>query len=295
MARIILSGGSGFVGLPTLSKLLKANHKVLAVSRQSPTINHVNLDWVQTDLSDIDAVSAVCKKNIADILIHLAWQDIPDFALNPCQKNLIMSQNLITQAVEKSKVGRVIITGSCFEYNRRQGACKEDQISQPLDHFTWSKLALLAWTKMFAKSNNFELAWMRVFYAYGPGQRKQSLIPSLISSIKAGQTPKIITPNACNDFINIDDVASALEAAASTASIDGVYNIGSGEPVSIYEICRIVDRAVTGTTKTADSVLKNAAGSSGVNFWADTKRIHHALNWSARTPLFNGIHEICNT
>lgn len=295
MAQIIITGASGFIGLPTVKTLLNAGHKVSALSRKQPDITHDNFAWRETDLMDNQAVISSMQQDKADVLMHLAWQGIPDFSLDQCQHNLLMSQNVIEHAVETARVKRVIVTGSCFEYNRQQGVCDEDQITEPRDHFTWSKLALLEWVKMFAQKNDVELGWMRVFYAYGLGQREQSLIPSLIASIKAGQTPDIRTPTARNDFVHVNDVATALNAAVTADAIDGIYNIGTGQSVSIYDICCVVDHAITGTTETAEAVLNNATGSSDVDFWANASTIKTALNWTTTTSLNDGIGEMCSS
>lgn len=294
MAHFIITGASGFIGLPTVKILLAEGNSVTALSRRRGSIEHEQLNWIETDLSNSLSIAQALDNIKADALVHLAWQGIPDFSLPICQRNLTMGQDIITKAVEISDVQRVVVTGSCFEYNRQKGACSEQDRGSARDHFTWSKLALLEWAQMFTAKHDIELGWMRIFYAYGPNQRAQSLIPSLISSIRNNQIPDIRTPSARNDFVYVDDVARAVLAATKAPSLNGIYNIGSGQTVSIYDICRIVNETISGSTNIADSVLANATQNSETNFWADLKNTNTDLNWSARTSLALGICEMCN-
>ena len=292
MARILFTGASGFIGEPTLRLLLDAGHVVTALSRHRPNLEHPALAWVECDLVADTALPASIAEVSPDVLMHLAWQGIPDFSLEMCQRNLVMSQNIITTALDAG-VKRVLVTGSCFEYNRVSGCCHEGDHSLPRDHFTWSKLALLEWLKMQAEKAKVDWGWMRVFYAYGPRQREASLIPALIKAISKGETPDIRTPTARNDFVFVDDVAKGLVAAVGAAKLNGIYNLGRGASMSIHDICVAVDQHLTGARERADAVLANATAPSDVNFWAHAEKSKTELGWVATTALSDGIAQTC--
>ena len=293
MARVLLTGASGFIGKPTLRLLLDAGHEVTALSRRHPNVYHSALSWIECDLAADKPLPTSIAESTLDVLIHLAWQGIPDFSLAMCQQNLVMSQNIITSAFDAG-VKRVVVTGSCFEYNRVSGSCHEDDFSVPRDHFTWSKLALLDWLAMQAEKAGVDWGWMRVFYAYGPRQREASLIPALINAIGKGETPNIRTPTARNDFVFVDDVADAIVAAVAAAKLNGIYNLGTGASVSIHDICVAVNQHLTGAREQADALLTNATALSDVDFWAHAEKSRTELGWVATTALADGIAQTCD-
>ena len=76
--------------------------------------------------------------------------------------------------------------------------------------FSLSKNLLKDWIFEYYKHSNVKIAWVRIFYIYGTGQRS-TLIPSLIDAKIKKKKIKIKTPNDFCDFIHVDDVVSFLK------------------------------------------------------------------------------------
>ena len=83
---------------------------------------------------------------------------------------------------------------------------------------------------------------MRPFYIYGKNQRKGSLIPKLILSIK--KKKKIILQNAfnSNDYINVKDVSMVIKKILLTKPKTGIYNIGYGKAFSVIKVIKILEK-----------------------------------------------------
>ena len=145
-----------------------------------------------------------------DAIVHLAWQGIPDFSDKMCQLNFYNTINLIDIVTELDSVKKIIISGSCFEYDNPQDDCGEGFKTSAHDFFSWSKLSIKEYLKLVCQRKNIQWYWPRIFYVYGPHQRAQSLIPTLIDNIHAGRAPQINTPFNANDFVYVDDVVEAL-------------------------------------------------------------------------------------
>ena len=97
------------------------------------------------------------------------------------------------------KEKKIIVSGSCWEYGKNQGSCVEG-FDQLIDsYFSWSKKSLYNFINYSCEKKSISLIWLRIFYVYGPGQKKFSLIPSLTDSIlkkkKIIITRKINTSN----------------------------------------------------------------------------------------------------
>lgn len=293
--RVLLTGATGFIGAPLLKMLNKEGHEVLVLSRSADLKKHKNILWVQCDLSSPKTYSSEVSFFLPEVLIHLAWQDIPNFSLDKSRINLDNSINLISLLVDLNCCKKIIVSGSCFELNQIQGECLETSIVEAKDNFTWAKTSLHSWLNMMSKERNFELMWMRIFYVYGPKQRLGSLIPSILSSLKNGKKPKILTPKNSNDFIFIDDVINAIEKALLVENASMIYNLGSGSSSSILEVCRIAEKIVLGTSTITEKIdLDTYQSISNVNFWSNNTNSKKYLDWHPQTKLEDGIKQTWN-
>mgnify|MGYP001987479288 CR=1 FL=1 len=98
-----------------------------------------------------------------------------------------------------------------------------------------------------SSKKQIELGWMRIFYVYGPRQRPASLVPSILAHLQNGKLPKLLTPKNENDFVFVQDVASAFSNAVSKPIPSGIYHIGAGVSTSVLEICRQAEQIVLGS------------------------------------------------
>ena len=86
--RVLITGASGFIGFPLSNKLSELGFKVLAIGRSIPVNSHKSISWIKSDLNSVETYQDKISAFKPEVLIHLAWQDIPDFSLvvgNPCK------------------------------------------------------------------------------------------------------------------------------------------------------------------------------------------------------------------
>jgi len=289
--KVLVTGASGFIGLPIVQCLQKQGNKVLALSRSEPTRTTASsVTWLQADLTSPETYQVAIKEFAPQVLIHLAWQGIPDFSFDVSRNNLNQSLELLSFVIGLSSCEKVLVSGSCWESNIDKGECLETIIGDAKDHFTWAKIALYSWLNMMCKKKDIQLSWMRVFYVYGPRQKTKSLIPTILMKLKYGHLPDLQTPNNANDFVYIDDVADAFAKASSVNNKSGVYNLGSGKSTKVLEVCRIAEKIVLGTdTLTKDMENKYKDSNSDVDFWASASKANKILGWQPKISLEEGI------
>jgi nucleoside-diphosphate-sugar epimerase len=146
------------------------------------------------------------------------------------------------------------------------------------------------WLEVECKKEDIKLGWMRIFYVYGPRQRSDSLIPSILNNLQNGKLPHIRTPKNSNDFVFIDDVIEAFSNAISIQYPSGIYNLGSGISTSILEVCRKAEMIVMGSDILSQQLNEEAVDTSAnIDFWANCTRAEKYLNWQSSTNIEEGI------
>ncbi len=186
-----------------------------------------------------DSYAAELKQFKPECCIHLAWGGLPDYSMENCRLNLIAGIKLF-EALGQVGCSKIFGLGTCWEYGKHIGVAKEDNQGIEPNLFATFKTAL----QMIGQSNflatESKFIWGRPFFVYGPGQRPASLIPTCYRSLKHGAALKITNPQATNDFIHVADVATAIIALVEANDVAGIYNIGSGHPIAVWEVVNLI-------------------------------------------------------
>ena len=80
---ILITGGTGFIGKPVIQKLITNNDfNIKALTRQHPSTleNHENLEWIQAEFGNLQSIKNKINNFKPEVIIHLAWDGIPDFS-----------------------------------------------------------------------------------------------------------------------------------------------------------------------------------------------------------------------
>ena len=137
--RIFITGSSGFIGKNLLNKLFNSNHEIL-ISYNKTNIKFPNCHVVKYNIGD--RINSKIKSFEPEILIHLAWENIPDFSYS--QSIINMEKNILfLNAISEIKtLKKIIVTGSSLEYGSFNGKCKENFLSNPNSYFSFAKKSI---------------------------------------------------------------------------------------------------------------------------------------------------------
>lgn len=282
--RVLLTGASGFLGRPALGALTSRGHEVLALSRQpAPNGLSERVRWHASDLNAPDSYRSAVSDFAPQAALHLAWEGIPDFGLPMCLRNL-QTGVLLGEILFRAGCRHLAVSGSCWEYGKVSGRIAEGCRPLTPGIFAASKTSQRMLLESLATAAGATLAWGRVFYPYGPGQKASSLAPTLCRAVISGERPALMTPAVVNDFLYVDDTAEALVLLAETP-VSGIFNIGSGVGTPVGALADMLLRlggrpAEFGPACRADG---EAAG-----FFADVSALE-AIGWRPRTRLEVGL------
>ncbi|MBT8579332.1 NAD(P)-dependent oxidoreductase [Polynucleobacter paneuropaeus] len=293
--KILITGGTGFVGKPVLSLLEKSDHDVLVLTRKSHSDVRQNnrVNFIVANLADPQSYKEHVANFEPEVIVHLAWDGIPDYSTEVSLNNLKNSIELISFCLRIKSCKKIIVSGSCFEIPNPAGEIIENNQFGVKDSFTWAKYSLYLWLKQACEKAEIDFLWLRLFYVYGPGQRMGSIIPAILNSLKLnGDLPNIKTPQNQNDFVYVDDVATMINAAIQKKVPSGIFNVGSGYATSVIDICKISEMLVMGADKLSINIAEGQGlnpGNASVNFWANIDKSSTAFEWAPATKISEGI------
>jgi UDP-glucose 4-epimerase len=199
----------------------------------------------------------------------------------------------LMEAMRDVGVSRVILASSGTVYgNQPVQPVSEVAVPNPRSPYAVSKLAAEYYVKSIGSLWGIETVCLRIFNAYGPGQNLPGVhapvIPGFLN--QAWQNGTIVIHgdgNQTRDFVYIDDVVSAMAAAATAEDVNqSILNVGSGSEISIQELVHEV-LEVTGGNPEVISNPRNEGGLS--RLCADISEAREKLNYRPTMPLAEGL------
>ncbi len=235
--KILLTGGTGFIGRHVVRELLAAGHQVFALARQKPMAAEPGIVWILGDLAD----ASLEDHAPYDVLVHLAAHGVvgPASWEDCFRVNVTDSLRLLEASLECS-VQKLVIGGSCFEYGRsgeRLANIPVDAPLEPVGAYSASKAAFGIAAAALARSQKKTMVLLRLFHVFGEGEAPSRFWPSLRRAALAGEDFPMTAGEQIRDFIPVENVARVVsEAVERNDLVSGeplMENVGTGQPQSL--------------------------------------------------------------
>ena len=262
----------------------------MGISRKSPTDSKQLCGVVHVSYQMGDALPVSVVNFSPEVMVHLAWDGIPDFSAKTCVANVATQIKFLAEAEKLSCLRKILVAGSCSEYGTHSGLCNEAERKPPGSYFSWAKQTLGEYFSIFCREKNIKLLWFRIFYVYGPGQRSAALIPTLLEALRAGKNADIRNLNAANDFIFVDDVVDAFLRGVEQVGTEGILNLGSGRLSKVNEVSKITEQLSSQNMKHSENLIAELSSQerqSGMA--ADINNAKLTIAWVPKVSLAEGI------
>jgi nucleoside-diphosphate-sugar epimerase len=238
--RIAVTGATGFIGRHLVRALLDRGHSVLAVARNPANIS--KFTWhsqVKLIICDVYACELSCAQQIAecDAVIHLVWAGLPNYAeLFHIDVNYPKDYSFLKTLIELG-AKQLLVTGTCLEYGMKNGCLDESIPAEPTTPYGTAKDFLRRSLQALSEKHCFRLQWARLFYMYGSGQNRQSLMALLLEAIQR-KDPEFNMSGGeqLRDFLPVTEVAELLVSLVENTRASGIFNICSGKPISVRNL-----------------------------------------------------------
>jgi nucleoside-diphosphate-sugar epimerase len=293
--RSLVTGASGHLGAALVRTLLERGHEVSALvppgselRQLAPLASRVRI--IFGDLSDLHSSADEIIDAAPQVVYHLAWFGVTaEHRNDPNQVTINVAGTMALYDIAKTAGCECFVgVGSQAEYGPYDGVLSEDTPTRPVTAYGVCKLCCGLLLQKLCELSKTRCVWVRLLASYGPGDDPRRMIPSVISTLLSGQIPALTMGEQRTDYLYVDDAAAAIESLAATPGAGGVYNLSSGQSLSVRRIVEQIRDLI-------DPALPLGFGQvpyrhdQVMNLAADISRIRSATGWSPTTTLHEGL------
>ncbi len=293
----LITGAAGFLGSSIANQLAREGHQVRGIddlSTGDPQALSADVHFTRGDVNDRPKLWTLLQE--VDCVYHLAARvSVPESILYPREYNAVNVGGTVSlmEAMRDVGVKRVVFASSGAIYgNQDIQPLMEGQTPRPASPYAVSKLAAEYYIRTIGSLWGIETVCLRIFNAYGPGQHMPASNPPVVpyflrQAVRNGTLVINGDGNQTRDYVYVDDVVSAMVAAATAPNLNGmVINIGSGEETSIRSLANLVLKVTGSQTNT----IYNAQTSGGVSrLCANISLAAQKLNYAPSVSLEDGL------
>ncbi len=296
MAKILVTGGAGFIGSNLVDKLISEGHELVVLDNlSSGRKDYVNN---KAKLYKIDIRSAkiakIFKREQFDFVYHLAAQiDVRVSVANPQLDNdinVVGALNILENC-RLQKVKKIIFssTGGAIYGEAEEIPTTEYAPTYPLSPYGINKLTFEKYLNYYYQVYGLNYTILRFANVYGPRQFKggeAGVIAIFIDNAVKGLESKMFGDGQqTRDFVCVPDVVEAL-SAAKEIDCRGEMNISTGQESSLLDIISGIEAALGEKIKVKEEPAK--AGEQRRSCLSH-QRAKDVLNWEPKIDLKTGI------
>jgi UDP-glucose 4-epimerase len=292
-ARVLVTGGAGFIGSHMVDALLARGAHVVVVDNLL-TGRRENLNpqatFYEMNLAD-PAISEVMERERPDIVYHLAFYVlVPKSVEDPLLDMDILAGTIhLLQGAKRFGVGRMIIGSSGFVYgNAATLPCTEECPIDPVSPYVVSKHAVENYTRFYHRAYGLPYVILRYAAIYGPRQRTGAMADYIRKLASDQQAEMWGDGTKTRDYVFIEDVVDAnLKALGVPGNLPNpVFNIGTGVETTLNDLYARIARILGKEPKPI--YYPDRAGEQ-FRYSLDITKARRELGWQPRYSLGDGL------
>ena len=312
MKKIIITGGSGFIGSNLVNHFLNKNYFVINIDKLSYSgssfsinaLNKKNYVFFKFDINKKEKFTKILKKYTPSIVFNLAAETHVDRSIDGPEPFIHSNINGVFNLLEsirsyikisKKKIKLIHVStdevyGDILDKSKR---ADENYPYQPSSPYAASKASADHLVKSYVRTYNFPAIISNCSNNYGPKQFPEKLIPKLIFNI-INNKPLPIYGKGLNsrEWIYVEDHCRALEVLSLKGKIGENYNIGTNNNLTNIQltnlIIKIMKKKLPKIHKIKINFVKDRPGHD-IRYALNSKKIQNKLKWRSITDIEDGL------
>ena len=301
MKKILVCGGSGFIGLNVVKFFKNKNYKIVATYKTKRPKKRYGVTWIKADLTS--------QKNIKKVMRNcntvLQCAGITSGAKNMLSKpftlmgdNVIMNTLLIKEAVQ-NKIKHFVFLSCSVMYHHSNKKLKEidydprRKLHKVYEGMALTKVYIENMCKFYAERSNTKFSVLRHSNIYGPYDKFENInahfMSSMISRSKYASKKLIVWGEGKEkrDFLYIEDLCLAIKNIMNKQNIKfDLVNVSYGKAFSVKNI---VEKIKVIMNKGYNILFDEKKPSIKINILIDNSKMFRKYNWKPKVSIDNGI------
>lgn len=306
MARILVTGGAGFIGSHLVDRLLETGNHVTVVdnfndfydaaikrANVSAHLDRSDFELVEADISDAQAIDELFARSKFDAIVHLAARAGVRPSLErpfDYEQTNVRGTYVLLEAAKRYDVERFIFGSSSSVYgvNSSVPFSENDTVAQPISPYAATKIAGEAACHVYSHLFGIRVVCLRFFTVYGARQRPDLAIHKFARLITEGRAIPVFGDGATRrDYTYIDDIISGVVGALNyDQSQFEIINLGESATTKLGKLIELLEHALD-----RQAVIDRQPPQPGdvpVTF-ADISKARRLLGYDPQTKIEAGI------
>jgi nucleoside-diphosphate-sugar epimerase len=291
MSRVLVVGGTGFLGENLCRRFVETGHDVHSLSRGDAQSPIDGVTYSHADLADGAAVKAALRQSAFDYVVNCGGKvdhrPLSGGGLEVVGAHLTGLLNILL-TIDRAAVRRFVQVGSSDVYGSLAAPQSESNRELPFSPYSFSKAAADYLIQTLWRAEQFPGVSVRLFLIYGPGQNRERFIPQIIEGCLQGRHFKVSPGLQLRDFCYVSDAVDAISLCFDNNAVNGeTLNLASGVGVTIREVVAKIQKIAQGGHPEFGALPYRAG--ENLALVADVEKIERLLGWQPKVSLDEGL------
>ncbi len=295
--RILVTGGSGFIGSHLTRRLVGAGADVAVLTKYNSVIDNIRIAdlWdrvrvIEADLRNLDSLLQI-RDFSPQLVFHLAaYNHVGDSFIHVGEAMDVNGKGTANLAQALDTYERLVYVSTSEVYgSQRQVPFVETMTPRPVSPYSVGKYAGELYCRMLMEEMGKPVAIVRPFNAFGPYQSVRAVVAELILTCLDGHPVHATAGVQTREFNFVENLVDGiLLAGTAPAAVGRTLNLGTGEEIAIRDLVSTIHRETASKSELHIGALPHRP----TEIWrmaADNQSARDVLGWQPRVPFIDGL------